>query len=65
MFVVAGKYSEPNVYDIKSVDGKGPVHTVNQWQLQDLKMAQEDIGSMILIPLNVDCKYLYLCQARE
>ena len=29
------RHAEPNVYDIKLVNGKGPVCTVNQCQLQD------------------------------
>ena len=41
-FVMVHRDVEPNVYDIKPVNGKGPVHTVNQCQLQDLKRTQED-----------------------
>ena len=41
-FVMVHTYVEPNVYDIKPVNGKGPVHTVNQCQLQDLERTQED-----------------------
>ena len=36
------RHAEPNVYDIKPVDGKGQVHTVNWHQLQDLERTQED-----------------------
>ena len=41
-FVMVHRHVEPNVYDIKPVNGKGPVHTVNQHQLQDLERTQED-----------------------
>ena len=41
-FVMVHRHVEPNVYDIKPVDGKGSVHTVNQCQLQDLERTQED-----------------------
>ena len=40
--VVVHRHVEPNVYDIKSVNGKCPVHTVYQCQLQDLERTQED-----------------------
>ena len=33
---------EPNVYQIKSVDGVSPEHTVNYRQLQDLQKAYDD-----------------------
>ena len=39
------RHVEPNVYDIKPVNGKGPVCTVNQCQLQDLERTQEDKDS--------------------
>ena len=39
------RHAEPNVYDIKPVNGKGPVHTVNQYQLQDPERTQEDKDS--------------------
>ena len=39
---VVGKHSEPNVYDIKPVNGKIPVCTVNQQQFLDLKITQEE-----------------------
>ena len=41
-FVMVHRHAEPNVYDIKPVDGKGQVHTVNWHQLQDLERTQED-----------------------
>ena len=41
-FVMVHRNTESNVYDIKPVDGKGRVHTVNQHQLQDLERTQED-----------------------
>ena len=41
-FVMVHRHVEPNVYDIKPVGGKGPVHTVNWHQLQDLERTQED-----------------------
>ena len=41
-FVMVHRHVEPNVYNIKPVNGKGPVHTVNQCQLQDLERTQED-----------------------
>ena len=34
------KHQDPNVYIIKPVNGKGPVHTVNQWQLFDVHKSQ-------------------------
>ena len=44
-FVIFHRHEEPNVYDIKPINGKGPVCTVNQHQLQDLKRIQEYKGS--------------------
>ena len=44
-FVMVHRHVEPNVHDIKPVNGKGPVHTVNQCQLQDLERTQEDKDS--------------------
>ena len=44
-FVMVHRHAEPNVYDIKPVNGKVPVHTVNQCQLQDLNRTQEDKDS--------------------
>ena len=41
-FVMVHRHVEPNVYDIKPVDGKGSVCTVNRHQLQDLERIQED-----------------------
>ena len=45
MFVMVDEHLEPNVYNIKPVDGKGPVHIVNLCPLQDLKITQELKGS--------------------
>ena len=36
LFVVESKHQDPNVYVIKPLNGKGPMHKVNQWQLFDL-----------------------------
>ena len=44
-FFMVHRHAEPNVYDIKPVNGKGPVNTVNQCQLQDLERTQEDKDS--------------------
>ena len=44
-YVVGHRHVEPNVYDIRPVNGKGPVHTVNQHQLQDHERTQEDKDS--------------------
>ena len=41
-FVVYGKHSEPNVYDIEPVDCRDQVHTINQYQLCGLKIISED-----------------------
>ena len=41
------RHAEPNVYAIKPVNGKGLVHTVNWYQLQDLETTQEDKGSKV------------------
>ena len=40
-FVMVHRHAEPNVHDIKPVDGKGQVCTVNWHQLQDLERTQE------------------------
>ena len=42
LFVVELKHWDPNVYNIKPLSGKGPMHTVNQWQLFDLQKSQRD-----------------------
>ena len=44
-FVVVHRHVEPNVYNIKPVNGKCQMHTVNQHQLQDLERTQEDKDS--------------------
>ena len=36
LFIAVLKHKDPNVYTIRPLCG-GPVHTVNQWQLFDLK----------------------------
>ena len=36
LFVMELKHLDPNVYAIKPPNGKGPIHTVNWWQLFDL-----------------------------
>ena len=41
-FVMVLRHVEPNVHDIKPINGKGLVHTVNKHQLQDLERTQED-----------------------
>ena len=43
LFVVELKHQDPNVYNIKPLCGKGPMHTVNQQQLFDLQKSQGDI----------------------
>ena len=47
-YVMVCNSPEPNDHDNKPVDGKGPVHTVNQSQLQDLKRTQEDKRCSVL-----------------
>ena len=42
--MVVGKCPEPNVYQIKPVNGNGPEQTVNRCQLQDLGKTQNDGG---------------------
>ena len=37
LFVMESKHQDPNVYTIKPLSGKGPMHTVNQWQIFDLQ----------------------------
>ena len=36
------KHWDPTVYTIKPPNGKGPMHTVNWWQLCDLQKSQGD-----------------------
>ena len=43
-FVVVGKCPEPNVYQIKPVNGNSPEWTVNRHQLQDLGKTLSDGG---------------------
>ena len=40
LFVVESKHQDPNVYVIKPLNGKGPMHKVNQQQLFHLQMTQ-------------------------
>ena len=39
------KHLDHTIYDIKPVDGKGPVHNISWCQLQDLERTKEDEGS--------------------
>ena len=43
--MVVGKCPEPNVYQIKPVNGNGPEQTVNRCQLQDLGETQ-NVGGL-------------------
>ena len=40
LFVMESKHQDPNVYFIRPLNGKGPMHKVNQWQLFDLQKTQ-------------------------
>ena len=40
LFVMVSKHQDPNVYTIKQLNGKGPMHKVNRWQLFDLQKTQ-------------------------
>ena len=42
LFVVESKHWDPNVYKIKPLCGKGPMHTVNWQQLFDLQKSPGD-----------------------
>ena len=42
LIVMDSKHQDPNVYTIKPLNGKGPMHTVNWWQLFDLQNSQGD-----------------------
>ena len=42
LFVVESKHQDPNVYNIKPLCAKGPVHTVNWQQLFDLQKSPGD-----------------------
>ena len=42
LFVMESKQWHPNVYNIKPLYGKGPMHMVNQWQLFDPQKSQGD-----------------------
>ena len=47
LYVMESKHQDPNVYKIKPLCGKGPMHTVNQRQLFDL---QKSLGDNLLHP---------------
>ena len=40
LFVMESQHQDPNVYTIRPLNGKGPMHKVNQWQLFDLQKTQ-------------------------
>ena len=40
LFVMESQHQDPNVYTIKPLNGKGPMHKVNLWQLFDLQKTQ-------------------------
>ena len=40
LFVVESQHQDPNVYTIKPLNGKGPMHMVNLWHLFDLQKTQ-------------------------
>ena len=40
LFVMESQHQDPNVYTIKPLNGKGPMHKVNWWQLFDLQKTQ-------------------------
>ena len=42
LFVMELKYQDPNVYKIKPLCGKGPMHTLNQQQLFNLQKSPGD-----------------------
>ena len=42
LFVMESKHRDPNVYNIKPLCGKGPMHMVNQQQLFDLQKSPGD-----------------------
>ena len=41
------QHQDPNVYTIKPLNGKGPIHKVNWWQLFDLQKTQGVISHLI------------------
>ena len=45
LFVNVAHHKDPNVYIIQSINKKGPIRTVNRWQLFDLKKSQDDPSS--------------------
>ena len=49
LYVMESKHWDPNVYNIQPLSGKGPLHTVNQWQLFDLQKSQGD--NLLVKPL--------------
>ena len=40
LFVMESQHQDPNVYTVKPLNGKGPMHTVNQQQLFNLQKTQ-------------------------
>ena len=42
LFVMESMHWNPNVYNIKPLYEKGPMHTVNRWHLFYLQKSQED-----------------------
>ena len=42
LFVIESKHQDPNVYKVKPLCGKGPMHMVNRWQLIDLQKSPGD-----------------------
>ena len=36
LFAVESQHQDPNVYTIRPINGKGPMHKVNRWQLFNL-----------------------------
>ena len=40
LFVMESKHQDSNLYTIKPLNGKGPIPTVNQWQLFNLHKSQ-------------------------
>ena len=47
LFIVESKHRDPNLYKIKPLCGKGPMHMVHRWQLFDLQKA---LGDNLLHP---------------
>ena len=47
LFVVESKHQDLNVYIIKPLNGKGPMHKVNWWPLFDLQKTQGVICHLV------------------